>query len=362
MTADTLGGVWTYATRLCKALESYNTEVHLMTMGAPLSEEQHRQVSSLNNVFLYQSDYKLEWMDNPWEDTKAATQWITSVYKEVKPHIMHFNNYAQVSGEWRCPVITVFHSCVQTWWLAVKGENAPPPWEKYKSVVKDALFISDCVVAPTAAILADAEKVYGPIARKKIIANGCDITDTAIKKRCRVLSAGRLWDEGKNMILLSRIAADLDWPVLIAGNNENPDTGIVSRYDNVHFIGALPPSQLYTHMAEASIFVMPSKYEPFGLSALEAAKSGCALALSDIDTFREIWKDAAVYFNPDDKKDALRIIQDIIKDDAKREELAHKAFLKANEYTMTRMSEEYMSLYRDLHEKIEVKHLNSATI
>ena len=36
-------------------------------------------------------------------------------------------------------------------------------------------------------------------------------------------------------------------------------------------------------------------YEPFGLAVLEAAQAGCALVLSDIPTFRELWDGAALF-------------------------------------------------------------------
>jgi len=40
MTADTLGGVWTYALQLTHALAALEIEVILATMGAPLNDEQ----------------------------------------------------------------------------------------------------------------------------------------------------------------------------------------------------------------------------------------------------------------------------------------------------------------------------------
>ena len=43
------------------------------------------------------------------------------------------------------------------------------------------------------------------------------------------------------------------------------------------------------------IFVSVSRYEPFGLAVLEAAHAGCALVLSDIPTFRELWQGAASF-------------------------------------------------------------------
>ena len=42
-------------------------------------------------------------------------------------------------------------------------------------------------------------------------------------------------------------------------------------------------------MARASIYALPARYEPFGLSILEAALSGAALVLGDIPSLREVW-------------------------------------------------------------------------
>ena len=52
--------------------------------------------------------------------------------------------------------------------------------------------------------------------------------------------------------------------------------------------------------AGAAVFASPARYEPFGLAILEAAARSCALVLSDIPTFREIWDGAAIFVSPDD--------------------------------------------------------------
>src|SRR5215216_5646357 len=108
MTADTLGGVWTYTLNLCKGLMDYNVDIHLMTMGGHLNKQQLEEVNRLSNVSLYCSDYKLEWMEDPWEDVKLASQWISSIYQTLQPDILHFNNYVEIDQNWLCPVITVF--------------------------------------------------------------------------------------------------------------------------------------------------------------------------------------------------------------------------------------------------------------
>lgn len=80
-------------------------------------------------------------------------------------------------------------------------------------------------------------------------------------------------------------------------------------------------AQWYAH---AAIYALPARYEPFGLSALEAGLSGCALVLGDIPSLREIWGDAALFVPPDDA--ALHaVLMELIGDAAQREQLGWRA-------------------------------------
>jgi glycosyltransferase involved in cell wall biosynthesis len=346
MTADTVGGVWSYAMALCRELKQYDAEIHLLTMGARLSEGQNKEVRELDNVILYESELKLEWMEDAAPDIKIAREWIADIYKAVKPDIIHFNNYSLTVGEWDCSVVTVFHSCVCTWFRAVKGTSVPPEWERYRTMVENAVFASDIVVFPSFAILGQAKHVYGPISHAQVVYNG--ISQNAMSsfdKQPFILTAGRLWDEAKNIQLLSRIAGKLDWPVLVAGNNNGPKGSAFER-ENVTFLGNLTHNSLQKKMQEASIFVSGAFYEPFGLAVLEAAASGCALALSDISSFREIWGDAAVYFDPDSNEQAAACISELIENETYRKEMGNKARLQAQQYSSTKMAENYISIYK----------------
>src|SRR5690606_41197116 len=95
MTTDTVGGVWSYSVELCRAFLDYDVQVHLAAMGAWPTKDQEEQISVLNNVILYKSDFKLEWMDDPWEDVEKSRKWINYICQTVQPDLVHFNNYAQ---------------------------------------------------------------------------------------------------------------------------------------------------------------------------------------------------------------------------------------------------------------------------
>jgi glycosyltransferase involved in cell wall biosynthesis len=349
MTADTVGGVWTYAVSLCKALEKYNTEVHLMTMGGRPVKQQLDQIKALKNVNLHTSDYKLEWMENPWEDVQQAAIWIREVYEQVQPDIIHFNNYGQVNQIWNCPVVTVFHSCVQTWWEAVKKENLPAEWKKYKETVKKALLNSDILIAPSKAILDQAHKAYGKTGFSKVIYNGSgNKVYTAQKKEPFILTAGRIWDEAKNISLLSRIAKRLKWPVYVAGTATDAVQKNEQELQNIYFLGQLSPEALQELMLKAALFVMPAKYEPFGLAILEAARAGCTLVLGNISTLNEIWEETALYFDPFNDEEAVMVLQQLIEDNELRKQLAEKSMKRAERFTEQAMAANYFEVYKSL--------------
>src|SRR5437868_7332302 len=75
MTADTVGGVWTYAVSLATALASGGIQIALATMGERLRTDQASEVAAIPNLELYESEYKLEWMPDPWQDLEAAGGW-----------------------------------------------------------------------------------------------------------------------------------------------------------------------------------------------------------------------------------------------------------------------------------------------
>ncbi len=97
MTTDTVGGVWTYAMELARALQPHDVHIALATTGAPLSSEQRVEVERLANITLFESNYKLEWMVDPWEEVAAAGEWLLEIEQTLRPTFVHLNGYAHAA-------------------------------------------------------------------------------------------------------------------------------------------------------------------------------------------------------------------------------------------------------------------------
>jgi glycosyltransferase involved in cell wall biosynthesis len=192
------------------------------------------------------------------------------------------------------------------------------------------------------------------VARHYNVSNGVaiwngieDVYHRSGSKQPVILSAGRVWDRAKNILALASIAAHLDWPVRIAGSAGENREGIAVP-PGCEFLGEIAHGELMREMQAASIFVSPAWYEPFGLSVLEAARAGCALVLSDIPTFRELWDGAAIFIDPGDGEELQHVLRGLCVDEVNRARLQRVARERAGRYSLRNTAHSYARLYQSL--------------
>lgn len=345
ITADTLGGVWSYAVELARALGDRGIAVALATMGAPLTAHQRAQLSGLRTLTLLESTYQLEWMQDAWDDVERAGRWLLAVEREVRPDLVHLNQFAFGALPFLAPTLVVAHSCVLSWWRAVHGEPAPASWDTYRDKVERGLAGASLVAAPTRAMLRTLAQNYGYRKTGLVLGNG---RSPALfppgPKQPFILAAGRLWDEGKNVAALEAVAPGLPWPVRLAGATARPDGASVPR-SGVDCLGEQPPETLARHLAAAAIYALPARYEPFGLSVLEAALCECALVLGDIPSLREVWGPAALYVAPSDHARLRETLCRLIQEPAQRSRLGAAARARALHFSPGRMAQSCLAAY-----------------
>ena len=347
MTADTLGGVWTYALEMARALAPHGVEIALATMGSPLTAQQRAELAACPNVELFESRYQLEWMDDPWADVDRAGDWLLDIAARFEPDLVHLNGYAHGDLDWGAPVLIAAHSCVLSWWKDVKGKEAPARYDEYQCRVAAGLAAAEAVVAPTAAMMEALRTHYRAVPRKRVILNARNASEFSArtKKQPRVITAGRLWDEAKNVAALDAAAPHVGWPIYVAGDRTSPD-GACAPLRHVHGLGRLTPPEMAAQLASSAIYALPARYEPFGLSALEAGICGCALVLGDIPSLREVWGEAALFVAPDDAPALAYTLNALIDDPPRLRELGRRARKRALRYSPRKMAAGYLAAYR----------------
>ena len=144
--------------------------------------------------------------------------------------------------------------------------------------------------------------------------------------------------KGLDTLLNAFSKVDKKFQLKIIGQKEKFLVGSTfdeSKYQNVVFTGRISDDELMDEIAKATYLVQPSLYEGFGVPPLEALYLGTVPIISNIEVFKEVYKDLSViYFN--DADDLAKIINDNVKVNlSSRDELYER-------YNFTAMTEKVM--------------------
>ncbi len=347
MTTDAIGGTWVYSTTLAGALTRRGWRVSIVTLGPAPAEDQFLPCLSDPLIDLEITDLDLEWHDPSGEDQARAADHLGEIGRRLAPDIVHLNGYREALAEWRAPVLVAAQSCWGSRHQACRGgEPREADWSHYKKQVAAGLDAAECWVAPSRALRDRIEALYKPGGRGEVVWHGLDMVSAEKPKEPFILAAGRPRDEAKNVAILSRVAERVEWPIRIGGalwhGGEVYDT---SPRGSVDWLGNLIRDDLLAMMGSAGIFVAPSLYEPFGLTVLEAAASGCALVLADIPAFRELWAGAAMFVDPTSAPAIQETLNFLCANDEARQSLQQAARRRAARYSVKAMADGYEQLY-----------------
>jgi glycogen synthase len=325
--ADVIGGVRTFTAELARQLAADGDEVHLALIGPPAAWAPVPGVATCEVA-----DLRLEWMEDPWDDVAATAEWVEGLIERVRPDVVHMNTFAPVGGE--VPVVLTAHSCVLSWWRAVHGVEAPPSWERYRHLRRAALARADLVVAPTAAMLRELP----PLGQPALVIPGARRVAPAVpgERERLVVTVGRLWDAAKNVAAVAAVASRMPARVVAIG---------AGGADGLEATGELDEAGVLGWLRRAAVFAEPARYEPFGLSALEAALCGCALVLGDIPSLREVWGEAAAFVPPDDPDALVAAVGRLLRDPRRRRVAVSAAATRASRYTPRLVAGAYRSAY-----------------
>lgn len=341
MTADAVGGVWTYALDLGAALARRGDRVTLAVLG-PAPSGAQRADAAARALGVHDLGHPPDWLAADVAAVRAGGDALLGLAHRENADLLHLNHPALAADiAFDCPTLAVAHSCVATWWEAVRGGEPLPDDLRWRAALHEAgLAAAGAIAAPSAAFAEATRRVYGFGVPPLVVPNGRDIPPTSAEAppAPSVLTAGRLWDEGKNVAVLDRAAARLPVAVEAAGPLLGPNGARVALRHTVA-LGTLDAAAMRAKLTERPIFASMALYEPFGLSVLEAAQVGCALVLSDIPTFRELWGDAALFVAPHDDRALAAAVLRLLGDRAERVARAALSQERAARYTVDAMAD-----------------------
>jgi len=168
-----------------------------------------------------------------------------------------------------------------------------------------------------------------------------------------VLSVGTL-QARKNLDILVRAVAKLreergtDVTLAIAGRRGWKTAAFDAACEQtpVRLLGMVADEELPGLYANAAVFVQPSSYEGFGLTAAEAMACGTPVIAADAGSLPEVVGDAGLLVPPRDVDALAGAIAQVLEHRALRRELSESGRMRAMEFRWDRSAEQHIEVYR----------------
>ena len=161
----------------------------------------------------------------------------------------------------------------------------------------------------------------------------------------------------KNHVALVRALAALhaehpDLMLVLTGATGPAEAGLVAEIErlglaeSVRRTGRVPAVDVNGLYDEAVATVVPSRYEGFGIPALEAMRRGCPVVAADAAALPEVVGDAGVLVDPDDIDGWVAAVEAIIGDPERRSALVEAGRSRAAHFSGERAAGALLSAYR----------------
>ncbi|MBZ5757375.1 glycosyltransferase family 4 protein [Pseudomonas sp. S5(2021)] len=143
-----------------------------------------------------------------------------------------------------------------------------------------------------------------------------------------------------------------EYPLVLAGAPGWKNKSLQARVEKLSATGSVrhlqyvASNELPLLYAGARLFVYPSIYEGFGLPVLEAMRCGTPVLCSAATSMAEFASDGAGYFQAENHSELSNLMQHLLENSAKREELAKRGLLQSKRYTWERCAKETLDVYR----------------
>lgn len=360
ITADAVGGVWNYSTTLAQTLaDSFGAQILLAVCGPRPGADQLSAFTpgprkGGGGIEIDYLDMPLEWQGADEAAYAAGRQALLQLALKWRAHILHANEHhlGQI-GASGLPVLVVSHSDLCSWNAAMGRDASQEVDAAYMLRVINGLSNASLVVAPSTSVVESLSTWFGYAEAVRVIPNGVRPAPDGLSpaRTIDAMMAGRLWDPAKNLICFRQAVAG--WPngTFAAVGPLAPPGGapVTAEADHIQYPGQLPNDELREMLARTHVLVSPARYEPFGLTVLEAALAGCCLVLSDVPSYRSLWENTALYFNPTDPTMLNTVLHVALDDPDRRHGLAMRARRRAeSRYTAERMARAYLATYQRL--------------
>lgn len=278
------------------------------------------------------------------------------IYQATQLNLLYVPHW-NVPLNYRGPFVLTVHDLL---WHEHGGRHATTlnPWQyylkywAYRLISSRAIAKAQAIFVPTNTIKKTVLKFY-PHCEDKVIVSKEGIAppyEVALKQmtlpegriKKQFVYTGSLYPH-KNLKLIIRSLRQLPkYKLLIAcARNLFQDQiqALVAKYKvkkQVAFLGFVEDKKLIELYQKSTALVQPSISEGFGLTGIEAMAAKTAVLASDIEVFREIYQDAAIYFDPHSVASFVQAVQKLESSD--RRQLLRQGATVARQYSFAKMA------------------------
>lgn len=145
-----------------------------------------------------------------------------------------------------------------------------------------------------------------------------------------------------------------EYKLVLAGfegwNNQQIMTWIGKNQTHINYLGYINDAELAWLYNLASLVVLPSFYEGFGLPPLEAMACGTPSIVSRVASLPEVCGDAAIYIDPHQPSTIAEAITNLARQSTLRDELRHKGLAHVRQYSWEKSAAQHFAVLREVAE------------
>lgn len=268
-------------------------------------------------------------------------------------YVPHWNVPLRYTG----PLVITVHDLL---WHEHKGQGAttlkswqyPLKYWAYRIISSQAIKKAKTIFVPTQTIRQTVAKFYPTVIDKISISQEgiAPLYEARLKQaitqegrvKKQLIYTGSLYPHKNLKLIIQALRKLPKYKLLIVcARNLFQDQiqALVSKYKvkkQVEFLGFVEDKKLIELYGQSTALVQPSLSEGFGLTGVEAMAAHTAVLASDIPVFREIYQDAAIFFDPHDPTSFIESVKKL--EASNRKVLLQKGKAVAAQYSFGTMA------------------------
>lgn len=319
-----------------------------------ISEEDQREEIDLTDSLAVQ------WLHTPVRHYSVAEQWQFPRFLEQTHldllHVPHFNVPLTYQGK----LVVTIHDLL---WHEYRGTQVTtlPAWQywikygMYRLTVSRTVQKAAEILVPSEAVKKTLIKHYPQVKTKTTVTyEGVSTTFKPVSPRQlklhQLLYIGSLYPHKNLEVVLHSLVKLPAYTLVIVGARDAFAERITKKIKELDLSGRVTlagyksDQELNTLIAESVAVVQPSFSEGFGLTGLEAMSGGGVVLASDIPVFKEIYGEAAEYFDPKSPDSFAQALKKITP--ARRKTLQQLGLSQLKKYSWDIMTSQTVAAYR----------------